>query len=159
MSGEAYLARQTQQTQYLSFIWCKTRLGVHACSSSIWGTLRAGIEAVLATAVALGITCRVVELSNNRIQFAGQAGERCEDLCNSYQLEDVAVDGGFEFCKTLMHAYDPVVKADVMYMCDLGVAWGMSSDGALDTALVEQHAQMACELSGLRCATRSSNIR
>jgi len=49
----------------------------------------------------------------------------------------------------MMRAYDPVLKAVVMKMCALGIAYDMRTDAASDESHEQANAQLAHEL--LQC--------
>lgn len=126
------------------------------CTIGIWRTAVRGVEAILEAAAARGIQCDVIELSSNaNILFAGPVGETCEDFlvgfCGS------SAHGTLAFCKTMQRAYDPVVRAVLMYLCDLGIVWNISTDAG-DEVLEQMHVQLAQDLvvsAGVRRVTRS----
>jgi hypothetical protein len=110
------------------------------------------VTAILAAAAQRGIECRVIELNSRVIAFAGPDGETFEDFrvtrtgSNSGSDDDSNSSYSVCFCKTMMRAYDPVVKAVVMKMCALGIAYDMNTDAAWDSYKEGAHAQLAQEL-------------
>jgi hypothetical protein len=87
------------------------------CSAGAWRSLQRHVTAILAAAAQRGIECRVIELNSCVIAFAGPDGETCEDF--RVQRSNGSSSDSVCFCKTMMRAYDPVVKAVVMKMCAL----------------------------------------
>jgi hypothetical protein len=101
------------------------------------------VTAILAAAAQRGIECRVIELNSRVIAFAGPDGETCED----FRVTRTGTGSNSVcFCKTMMRAYDPVVKAVVLKMCALGIAYDMNTDAAWDSSHEAAHAQLAQEL-------------
>lgn len=121
------------------------------CSAGAWRSLQRHVTAILVAAAQRGIECRVIELNSRVIAFAGPDGETCEDFrvtrtgsnSNSGSDDD---SNSVCFCKTMMRAYDPVVKAVVLKMCALGIAYDMNTDAAWDSSNEAAHAQLAQEL-------------
>jgi hypothetical protein len=127
------------------------------CTVGIWRTAVHGVKAILEAAAARGIQCDVIELSSSgNILFAGPVGETYENFlvgfCGSSD------QGTLAFCKTMQRAYDPVVRAVLMYLCDLGIVWNINTDAGVEV-LEQSHVQLAQELlvaAGVRRVTRSA---
>jgi hypothetical protein len=111
------------------------------CSLPLWHVVCLGVQALLQAAAARGIGCVATELSDAAIEFEGPV----EQACESFRVDRSSSSTQCS-CKTMLRAYDPVIRVAVMFMCDLGVAGGMCTDGAWDDAQGQQHAATTYQL-------------